>query len=133
MNANLVTGGCMCGDVRFEVTGPATSACHCHCRDCQQHSGAPYVTWATFPLESFHVTEGALTEYASSQGATRAHCARCGTSIVYRNVKWPTDIDITAASLDDPAAITPTEHIFMDDAPPWTKMGDGLPEHKGWR
>ena len=133
MSAEVLTGGCMCGDIRYEATGPVTSSCHCHCRDCQQHSGAAFVTWASFSLKNFKVTKGTLTEYASSPGVTRAHCARCGTTIVYRSEKWPDEIDIAAVSLDDPSAASPTEHLFMDDAPPWTKVGDGLPVHARWR
>lgn len=133
MNESLLTGSCMCGDVRYELSSAATSACHCHCRACQQNSGAPYVTWATFPVECLHLSHGALAEYKSSEGVTRGHCARCGTTITYMNAKWPGDVDITAASLDDPSAILPTEHIWMDDAPPWTTVGDGLPVHARWR
>ncbi len=83
-----VRGQCFCGHVRFEANRGPSSACHCHCESCQRASGAPYVTWVTFPLESFTITRGALIERQSSPGTTRGHCAECGTTMTYRYERW---------------------------------------------
>lgn len=120
-------GGCFCGAVRYQVTGTPLSVFICHCASCRKASGAAMVPWATFHAADFSVTQGALQWHASSPGVTRGHCARCGTGINYRHAAKPDEIDITLASLDDPATLRPVAHIWVQDKLPWIVLGDDLP------
>lgn len=122
-------GGCFCGAVRYATTGDALSLCICHCESCRWAVGAPMVPWGTFPTSRFKVTRGAVTEYASSPGVTRGHCADCGTSLTYQHDSRPNEIDVTVASFDEAATLVPTAHIWVQDKLPWVKLGDGLPQH----
>jgi hypothetical protein len=72
-------------------------------------------------------------EYASSSEVARGFCERCGCSLTYGHSKYPDEIDLTIASLDDPSQVVPTDHIWMSDAPSWDRPGDALPQHAGWR
>ena len=125
-----VHGGCFCGKVRFEVSHPPTFACHCHCHSCQRASGAAFVTWTTFPVDSFSVAQGSLTEHQSSPGVTRTHCSECGTSITYTHADRPGDIDVTAACFDDSSFVTPQAHIWLEDKLPWVEINDELPKYR---
>lgn len=125
-----VRGGCLCGKLRFELNHAPTFACHCHCRSCQRASGAAYVTWTTFPAESFSVTSGEMAEHHSSPGVTRRHCADCGTSITYAHADRPGDIDVTAASFDDSSFVMPQAHIWLEDKLPWVEINDELPKYR---
>lgn len=125
-----ITGGCFCKQIRFEVHGPESYACFCHCESCQRAAGAPVVPWATFDKRDFVVTEGAITWHASSPGVTRGHCANCGTCLTYEHEKRGGEIDLTLNSLDDPAAIKPKAHIWVEDKQPWFTIGDGLPQYR---
>lgn len=130
MTSLPVRGACFCGRVRFELNQHPTFACHCHCHSCQRASGAAYVTWATFPKDSFTLTSGALTEHHSSPGVTRGHCAQCGSSITYAHADRPGDVDVTAASFDDSAFVTPQAHIWLEDKLPWVEINDALAKYR---
>jgi hypothetical protein len=123
-------GGCLCGAVRFEVSGPATFLCYCHCLSCRRASGAPLVAWGTFPSSTFVLTAGALTERASSAGIARGFCAACGTGLTYRRADWIGDeIDVTLASLESPELLAPTMHVWVAHKLPWMEIADGLPQY----
>jgi len=123
-------GGCLCGAVRYRAEGTPTNVNHCHCRMCQRGSGAAFVTWATFPLAQIKWTKGAPTIRRSSNIAVRGFCSACGTALFWQGDADPDLIDITAGSLDKPAAISPQEHIWTESAVPWLRIEDALPRHK---
>ena len=75
MPSENYAGGCLCGSVRYEVSGPAVALCFCHCRSCQRASGAAVVPWGTFARENFRFTRGAAAEYRSSTPVRRGYCA----------------------------------------------------------
>ena len=87
------------------------------------------VAWATYPTRSFVVVEGLLERVSTSPGVTRGHCSRCGTSISYQHAARPEEIDVTLSSLGDPADLTPSEHIWVEDKVPWLVLDDGLPQY----
>jgi hypothetical protein len=107
-----ITGGCLCGEVRYRAYGEALWVVHCHCRWCQRVSGAAFLTYVGFPTEDLDWTAGAPAIYRSSEGVARGFCARC------------------AGSLDDPDGILPQEHIFTDHKRAWLHLDDGLPRHR---
>ena len=78
-------------------------------------------------------TAAPATEYASSPGVMRGFCARCGTQLTYRRESRAEEIDVTLATLDAAASVAPVDHIYMVDALPWDRPGDGLPTYSGTR
>lgn len=128
MTDHSYTGGCLCGAVRYQAAGAVKNLCFCHCTSCRRAVGSPAVPWGTFALEKFKVVQGKLTEYRSSPKVLRGFCAQCGTSVTYFHEGRVKEIDITLASLDDPAALKPERHIWMRDELPWMVVGDGLPQ-----
>ena len=122
-------GGCLCGAVRYEAPGPASNLCYCHCDSCRRATGVPAVPWVTFARAGFRLSRGALAEYRSSAQVVRGFCAACGTSLTYRNELRPAEIDVTLATLDDPAPLAPAAHIWVADKLPWVSVADGLPVH----
>ena len=125
-----ITGQCFCGHVQFELTNAPSFACHCHCESCQRASGAAFVTWVTFPADAFRLLKGTLSEYRSSPGVTRGHCAECGTSISYSHEERADDIDITATSFDEPTFVVPEAHIWLEDKQPWVEVNDQLAKYR---
>jgi len=130
MDTQPVTGGCFCGEIRFEVSGPERYACFCHCESCQRAAGAPVVAWATYARDTFRLTSGDMHWHHSSPGVTRGLCSRCGTSISYENVKRPGEIDLTLNCLEDPSAPVLRAHIWTEDKQPWLVIGDELPVYE---
>lgn len=120
-------GGCLCGSVRYRVTGPPKWAAHCHCRSCQRATGAAFASWAGLRSDDLAMLKGSVSIYHSSPGVDRGFCSTCGTSLTYANGDaWPGEIHILLPTLDDPSAITPKIHAYTADQITWIKLDDGL-------
>ncbi|MDQ8755508.1 GFA family protein [Sphingosinicella sp. LHD-64] len=126
----MLTGGCHCGAIRYEVSGPARRHSLCHCRDCRRSAGAPLVGWAAFRADDIRLTTGTPRDYASSADGRRHFCERCGTGLFYTNpIIFPGEIDLQTATLDDPdAVIAPSAQIQVADRIGWMKGAHALPE-----
>lgn len=122
-------GGCQCGAVRYRIHGEPLMAALCHCTMCRRASAAPAVAWAM--VEETRIEfEGTRGFHASSPGAQRGFCPRCGTPISFTADYLPGLVDITIGSLDDPARVAPAFHYWDDERLPWLKFDDGLPRHR---
>jgi len=91
----------------------------CHCPDCRRATGAQSVAWVLVAASAFTVSVGAPLEYASSPGALRTFCGRCGTTLGWRGDRQPGRIDITVGSLDEPARFVPTRAVYRRHKLPW--------------
>jgi len=119
-------GGCLCGAVRYAAEGKPLWVAHCHCRSCRRQSGAPIVTWAGYRPADVSWSAGTPGAYNSSAGVTRRFCAACGTPLTYESDRWPDELHILVATLDDPESLTPTAHVFWSEHLAWLEMGDDL-------
>ncbi len=54
------TGGCLCGAVRYRVTGEPEATSHCHCYSCRRATGGPTLAWVIFPEDAVEITDGTL-------------------------------------------------------------------------
>jgi hypothetical protein len=124
-----LTGGCLCGAVRYRCGAPTVAATYCHCTSCRRAAGAHAVAWFTVADSSLVFVQGQPALHRSSPPVQRAFCARCGTQLTYRHDSRPGEVDVTVGSLDQPERIAPADHIWMEDAAPWDRPGDGLPSH----
>jgi hypothetical protein len=122
-------GGCLCGKVRFSVTAPPIDSGYCHCRICQKNSGAPVVSWVTFPVTGFSWIAGEPGTYQSSSEAKRQFCAACGSYMVFLSDRFPDEVSVNTASFDNPEAFPPRMHIFTASRISWLHIDDGLPRH----
>jgi class 3 adenylate cyclase len=126
----MAEGGCLCGNIRYAVTGNALGSMLCHCRMCQKYSGAPILEGTTFPADSFRLTKGSPKFYKSSAIAERGFCADCGSPVVYRGLigYWTNWIVVTTGSFDEPQRFPPTYHLGIESSLPWLKILDDLPK-----
>jgi hypothetical protein len=124
-----LTGGCLCGEVRYRITAAPVEAQYCHCRMCQRAHGAPVIAWLTVPLDAFAVANGNPVAYRSSARAFRHFCGSCGTPLIWREADNPRLVDISIASLDNPEAVAPTMHVWTDSRIAWFDSADHLPRY----
>ncbi len=125
-----VTGGCLCGAVRYQISAPAIDVAYCHCRMCQRFTGGQIVASAHFPIEAFRFTQGNLKYYRSSPIAERGFCADCGSSLIYRALVKAQRSDrfwVFLAGLDNPENFVPTWHLGIESQMPWLDVQDDLP------
>ena len=124
-------GGCLCGRLRYLVTGPIEHVVHCHCHLCRRSSGGAFVTWYTVPSRNFRFAKGKAATHRSSESAVRQFCRHCGTSLTFQEDAKPEEIDVTAVSLDDCSDLQPKHHVWSQRRLPWLKVDTGLPDHEG--
>jgi len=124
------TGGCLCGAVRYEITGPIRGVVNCHCSMCQRLHGS-FGAHSKAPKAAIAVTEGrGLAWYATSERARRGFCRLCGS-----NLFWgPVDQDATgivAGCLDQPTGLTTIGHIFTGEKADFVSIDDKQPRFEG--
>ena len=121
-----ITGGCMCGQVRYTITAEPSRSWLCHCRDCQRRSGSSFEPLMSFPAESVGI-QGNLKSFdmlgGSGQVLHRRFCPNCGSGVFAQSAARPGSIVVLAGTLDDPAVFAPTIEVFCDDAQPWVHAG----------
>ena len=121
-------GGCLCGAIRYEITGDPDWSTHCHCRSCQKATGAAFTTWVGLNTGNFKVTSGEITTCQTSPGGERGFCGHCGTSLTYvAEEGWPGQVGVLAPTLDDPTIAKPAAHVYVEHKIPWVNLNDGLP------
>ncbi len=122
-----VTGGCLCGAIRYESTEPPNWVKYCHCRICQQAYGGLYAVGLEFPGEAFRYTKGEVTYYRSSSWAKRGFCANCGSPVDHLYVNDPDPI-VCIGTLDHPEDWPPGSHVGIESKVPWYVISDDLPQ-----
>ncbi|MFF6772703.1 GFA family protein [Streptomyces sp. NPDC012637] len=122
------SGGCLCGKVRFTVTGPVDDPHICACEHCAKRSGAPFQWWVGFPMAGLEWTGAEPTWFDTYPGKTaRGFCGACGSHIAARDYGDDTIIGILATALDDHAtdlALVPTNLNRLAEAAPWLAQSD---------
>jgi hypothetical protein len=126
----MITGGCLCGAVRFEADGPPGMAGYCCCADCRKASGSGFVPFMGMAGGAAFRVRGPLRQFRSLSfrhtESVRNFCAACGGLVFGGEVGIDTSHTIYAGSLDEPAAFVPTIAIFLRDKPAWVLLPDGL-------
>jgi hypothetical protein len=114
-------GGCVCGSVRYRITGDPVSATVCHCRFCQRRTGSAYSQPVFFKPDQVGFYGGPMKMYVhhsdESNRWLRMHfCARCGTTVSWTAERRPGAIGISGGTLDDPDWVTERKHIWVRSA-----------------
>jgi adenylate cyclase len=125
----IVTGGCLCGAVRYEAEVYLDEAYFCHCRMCQKSSGAPAEIAVLVKPGTLRFTGKEPKFYRSSPFAERGFCRDCGARIIYRPIapEHAAYTNLAVGCLDHPEQVVPARHICVDTQQPWYKFQDGLP------
>lgn len=126
-----VTGSCLCGGVRFRVTGPLRPVIACHCTQCRKTSGhhvaATEASWADMVLES----DSTLRWYRSSPAARRGFCGVCGGNLFWERLASGR-VSIFAGTLDAPTGLRLAGHVFVADKGDYYDIAPGVPASAAW-
>lgn len=96
---DIHTGGCHCGQLRYQFSGPLHDIAHCHCSICRRVSGGIVTTWITVPAKAFQWLAGTPARYDSSATCARYFCGHCGAQLALVTHLSPKTIDITPSRL----------------------------------
>ena len=131
--SDRISGGCHCGNLRFEAEGEAKAQFHCQCANCAKLSNTGHASLMIVSSEGFSAT-GEIGRYEfnsdSDNVITRHFCPRCGTG-VYNSVNaYPGIVFLMASGLDDPERFQPNAVLFTSSAPSWDVIGGELDRHE---
>ncbi len=126
-----LTGGCYCGNVRYEADGEPIMRARCHCRECQYFTGGEGNDFMAVPAAGFRFTKGSPRAFsrADMPGAnTREFCPDCGTQLLTRSPALPQAIILKVGGLDDPALFQGPQVVMQTaDAQAFHLMPEGVP------
>ena len=126
------SGGCSCGQIRYECNAEPVGMLNCHCRQCQYASGGGYSCGFFVERNSFKLLLGQARYYElsadSGHKVRRGFCSNCGSQLFAEGDGNPDIVVIKPASLDDPAWFQPQMDIFMEVAQPWDHLDPALPK-----
>ena len=131
------TGGCLCGAVRYELTGPLRGVVNCHCSKCRRFHGN-FGAYTSIPFKDLVLTrQQTLRWFESTTDETpnvhRGFCGQCGASLFWH----PRDqerIAVAAGSLDEPTHLETIGHVWTSQIGDYYKILDELPRfQKGWQ
>lgn len=123
----MITGGCECGKVRFEVPEVRDTVTVCHCGQCRRTSGHIWASTNARVVDLRFLADEGLEWFASSSFAKRGFCRHCGSSLFYRQNTEET-IAIAAGCLDATEGLTTGKHIFVADKGSYYEIGDDAPQ-----
>lgn len=130
MAETKLQGGCLCGAVRYEVSGDPAFVGHCHCEHCRKATASGHSTIAAYPEAAFKVT-GKLKTFRiqadSGKMTARSFCPECGSLIVATPEAMVGMVAITVPTLDNPEALAPQVRVYDKRRLNWDAVDPALP------
>jgi hypothetical protein len=124
-------GGCLCGQVQFEIYGDLRGVVNCHCSKCRKFHGN-FGAYIRVKLKNVRITKKETLKWFKSQtdetvNVRRGFCSECGSSLFWHPKDQP-DISIAAGSLESPTNLKTIGHIWCSQISDFYKINDDLPQ-----
>jgi hypothetical protein len=122
-----LTGGCLCGAVRFELSQAPESAGYCHCTRCQRRTGTAASPQARVDARAFALQAGAehVTCWRHPDGGfEKCFCGLCGAHLFSRDPEGSPQMSIRMAAFDRDPGVPLTWRAFVAYAAPWEPIPD---------
>ena len=127
-----MTGGCLCGAVRYRITRPADKIIACHCTHCQKSSGSGASFNAAMPADAFAITQGTPKSYHDTADSGnilhRYFCGDCGSPLYSLVDAVPGLAFLKAGTLDEVSGLVPQVQLWCATAQPWLTLDPALPK-----
>lgn len=121
-------GGCICGNIRYEVIGHPLIETMCHCTTCQKRTGSAFSMNLLVMKPDFSVTHGKTVTRDLPTGSGKVNvqhfCNDCLVRTHTEPVALPTIVYVRPGTLDDPKVINPGLQIWTRSALPWALRPD---------
>ena len=130
----MYQGGCLCGAVRFRITGRIRNIIYCHCSQCRKAQGSAFATNGIVAKNEFHILfgEDSLTGYESTPGQTKYFCRRCGSPIMSKSTNRPDEVRVRLGTIESDIEERPEAHIFITSKANWEELCADIPQYEGY-
>lgn len=127
----MITGGCLCGGVRYEYDGEITEISMCHCSMCRKAQGSAYVAISPVETARLRITRGQelLKEYRAVPHKARVFCANCGSPLYSARDDLPGVRRLRLGTVETPFTCRNAYHIHVASKAAWETIADGLPQY----
>jgi len=123
-----LSGGCLCGGVRYRIDGECRDIICCHCENCRRTHGHFSAYTALRKTDLTLVASDTLQWFHDASPDTwRGFCNRCGASLFWDMRDGAGRISVAAGSLDDSGRLKVVGHIHMAESGKYYRVDDGLP------
>lgn len=128
----MYKGGCLCGAIRFTITGGIRNIIYCHCSQCRKAQGSAFATNGIVDAGKFKLESGTneLTGYESTLGQTKYFCRHCGSPIMSKNSSVPDQIRVRLGTIESDISERPEGHIFVTSKADWEDIAGELPQYE---
>jgi hypothetical protein len=125
-----VTGGCLCGAIRYEYEGEVGAAGYCHCEDCRRISGSAFGVSVRVKAAGFRIVSGTPKGFTKSgdsgRAVTRYFCSDCGCPLYTEPPLHPETVFIKGGSLDDPTLVVPDRQAWTRSRVAWAEIDPAI-------
>ena len=130
-----ITGGCLCGSVRYQVAAAPLVTRVCWCRVCQYIGAGNATVNAVFPLDAVAIKGEVRAFHSIADSGNRMQrrfCPSCGTHLFSQSEARPQLIVVRVGTFDEPDRAKPAMNIWTASAPSWALIDRDLPcvEHQ---
>lgn len=126
-----VSGGCHCGNIRYDAEIDPARIGICHCTDCQKLTGTAYRVSVRTPAAQVRFTGGEPNFYVkvAHSGARRAHafCPNCGAPIYATNEDDRSFLTLRVGGIDQRQELMPVRQAWCGSALPWAQDLTDIP------
>jgi hypothetical protein len=132
--SQVLTGGCLCGAVRYSYEGEVGSAGYCHCADCRKVSGSAFGVSLSVASGGFRIVAGTPKGFTkqgdSGRPVTRYFCPDCGSPLYTQPPLHPDRVFIKAGSLDDASVVKPTRQAWTRSRVEWAEIDPAITSYE---
>ncbi len=130
LKLKAITGGCLCGQVRYKIQGPRRDIIDCHCENCRRTHGHYSAYTSVQQADITFLAQESLTWYHDvSPDTYRGFCNQCGASLLWDSSSDIGKISVSAGSLDAGHGLKTIAHIYMAEAGEYYEVVDKLPKY----
>ena len=123
-----ISGGCLCGEIRYESDGEVVMPFLCHCQKCQKAGGSAFTAGFLVAKDSLQIIQGTPKGYSvtgdSGKSVTREFCSNCGSGLFSHLEIAPSMVVVKVGTLDDPSWFKPAKHLWTESEMPWAHIED---------
>ncbi|HIF61002.1 MAG TPA: GFA family protein [Rhodospirillales bacterium] len=130
-----ITGGCLCGAIRYKIDGEPFRTANCHCDDCRKATGSAYATNLFFKEEQIKILQGTPKKFEhladSHNTMIKEFCSDCGSQVFGSGANRPGVKNIKVGSIDDARFVKPQVNLYTAHALSCSYIDDKIDNFQG--
>lgn len=130
-----ITGGCLCGAIRYEIDGEPFRIANCHCDDCRKATGSAYATNLFFKEEQIKILQGTPKKFEhladSHNTMIKEFCSDCGSQVFGSGANRPGVKNVKVGSIDDARFVKPQVNLYTAHALSCSYIDDEIDNFQG--